>query len=105
MPDLQDLYNSARGEFSLIGVDVGRFIGLGSHEDGKALLRELGVTFPAGTSPDARPVSAYQILGMPTTVFITAQGKIHRKHVGLLTRDRMDTFVVALLGGSGATRP
>lgn len=98
MPDLEKLYREgAQGRFFLIGVDVGRFIGLGSQEEGKALLRELGITFPVGTTPDARPVSAYRILGMPTTVFITAEGKILRKHVGLLTRDHTGEFLAELL--------
>jgi thiol-disulfide isomerase/thioredoxin len=105
MPDFEKLYTAgAQGRFFLVGVDVGRFIGLGSQEEGKALLRELGVTFPAGTTLDARPVNAYRILGMPTTVFITAEGKILRKHVGLLTPDQMRAFLTELLGGSGAVR-
>lgn len=101
MPDFQRLYNEAQGRFFLVGVDIGPFIGLGSQEDGKALLRELSITFPAGTTLDARMVSAYQILGMPTTVFITADGKIFKKYAGLLTRDLMDTFVAELLRASG----
>ncbi len=101
MPDFQRLYNEARGRFLLVGVDIGPFIGLGSQEEGKALLRELSITFPAGTTLDARMVSAYQILGMPTTVFITAEGKIFKKYAGLLTRDQMDTFVAELLRASG----
>ncbi len=102
MPDFQRLYDEgAKSKVTLIGVDIGPFIGLGSQEDGKALLRELKITFPAGTTPDARPVAAYQILGMPTTVFITADGKIFRKYTGLLTRGQMDTLVAELLGASG----
>jgi thiol-disulfide isomerase/thioredoxin len=101
MPDFQKLYSESAQRFFLIGVDVGPFIGLGSQEEGKALLRELDITFPAGTTLDARPVSAYQILGMPTTVFITAEGKILRKHVGLLTREQMNAFVAELLKVSG----
>lgn len=102
MPDFQRLHDEgAKNRVTLIGVDIGPFIGLGSQEDGKALLRELKITFPAGATPDARPVAAYQILGMPTTAFITADGKILRKYTGLLTRGQMDTFVAELLRASG----
>ncbi|MGQ0551565.1 MAG: TlpA family protein disulfide reductase [Armatimonadota bacterium] len=101
LPDFQRLYDErAEGRFMLIGVDIGPFIGLGTREEGKALLRELRITFPAGAALDARTVGAYQILGMPTTVFITAEGKIFKKHVGLLTRDQMDAFVAELVGAS-----
>ena len=39
---------------------------------------------------------------MPTTVFITSQGRILRKHTGLLTRGQMDSFLAELLRVSAA---
>ncbi len=102
MPDFQALYDQNGSKFTLIGLDIGPFIGLGSHADGKALLRELRITFPAGTTADARTVRNYQIVGMPTTMFITPQGRILRKHTGLLTRGQMDAFLAELLRASGA---
>lgn len=102
MPDFQRFYaEGGKDRFTLIGVDIGPFIGLGSREDGRALLRELHITFPAGTTFDARTVRNYEILGMPTTVFITSDGKIWRKHTGLLTRGQMDAFTAELLRVSG----
>ena len=104
LPDFQRLYaGSAKDKFILIGVDVGSFVGLGSRDDGKALLRELGITFPAGTIFSADGFRRYGILGMPTTVFITAGGKILRKYTGTLTRDQMDAFVRELLKASGSS--
>jgi thiol-disulfide isomerase/thioredoxin len=103
MPDFQRLYDeSGQGRFTLIGVDIGPFIGLGSRDDGQALLRELGVTFPAGTTFDVRTVRNYEILGMPTTVFITPDGRIRRRHTGLLTRGQMTAFTAELLRASGS---
>lgn len=102
MPDFQRLYTEqGRETFTLIGIDIGPFIGLGSREDGRALLRELGVTFPAGTTLDARTVRNYEILGMPTTVFITPDGRIWRKHTGLLTPGQMTAFTDELVRVSG----
>src|SRR3990172_3997676 len=102
MPDFQAFYDQDGSKFTLIGVDIGPFIGLGSHEDGKALLRELRITFPAGATADARAVRNYPILGLPPPVFITPQGRILRKHTGLLTRGQMDAFLAELLLASGA---
>ncbi len=98
LPDFQRLYDEREGRFTLIGVDIGPFIGLGTREEGRAMLRELRITFPVGAALDAQPVRAYQILGMPTTVFITPDGRIFKKHVGLLTRGQMDTLVAELIG-------
>jgi len=104
LPDLQRLSSdSAKDKFTLIGVDVGSFVGLGSRDDGKALLRELKIAFPAGTLLNGDEFRRYGILGMPTTVFITADGKILRKYTGMLTRDQMNTFVRELLKASGAS--
>ncbi len=102
LPDFQRLYvERAKGKFTLIGVDVGPFVGLGSRDDGKALLRELKITFPAGTALVAAPVRAYGIVGMPTTVFITPSGKIFKRYTGMLTRGQMNTLVDELLKASG----
>lgn len=90
MPDLQRLYaQNGTPHFVLLGVDVGPYTGLGTREEGRALLRTLGVTYPAGTVFDDDILDIYQILGMPTTVFITTDGRILRKHVGLLTFEQM----------------
>ncbi len=96
MPDFQRLYEQPNRKFALIGVDIGPFIDLGSRDDARALLRELKITYPAGTATDIGPVRIYQILGMPTTVFITADGRIWRKHTGLLTFNQIKTLAADL---------
>ena len=96
MPDFQRLYEQPNRTFAMIGVDIGPFIGLGSRDDARALLRELKITYPAGTTFDIRPVRDYQILGMPTTVFITADGRIWRKHAGVLTFNQIKALAAEL---------
>ncbi len=97
MPDFQRLYEQPDRKFALIGVDIGPFIGLGSRDDARALLRALKITYPAGTTFDIRTIRNYEILGMPTTVFITADGRIWRKHAGLLTFDQITAFSAELV--------
>ena len=103
MPDLQRLYaQNGSPRFVLLSVDVGPYTGLGTREEGRALLRTLGITYPAGTVFDEDILDIYQILGMPTTVFITTDGRILRKHVGLLTFEQMETFTDELVKASSA---
>lgn len=97
MPDFQRLYEQPNRKFALIGVDIGPFISLGSRDDAKALLRDLKITYPAGTTFDIRTIRNYEILGMPTTVFITADGRIWRKHAGLLTFDQVKSLTDELV--------
>ena len=47
---------------------------------------ELGITYPAGFTDDRGVVQDYQILGMPTTVFINPDGTIFEKWTGALNR-------------------
>lgn len=100
MPDLQQVSQEYQDRVLLFGLDVGPFVGLGSREDGKALLQELQVTYPVGTTFDAQVVKKYQILGMPTTVFIKPDGKVLRTWTGLLTRKKLVELVEELLAAS-----
>jgi thiol-disulfide isomerase/thioredoxin len=103
MPDLQEVYEEYQSQVLLLGLDVGPFVGLGSLEEGRALLEELGVTYPAGTTFDAEVVRDYQILGMPTTVFIKPNGELVRIWAGLLNKDKMTELVEELLAASSGT--
>lgn len=101
MPDLQQRYETGGKEWYLmLAVDVGPYTGLGTREDGKALLRELNITFPAGTVFDEDILAAYQIFGMPSTFFITPDGMIVRKQIGLMTPEQMDVYIAELIQAS-----
>lgn len=100
MPDLQAMYNQNQDRLLLLGLDVGPFVGLGSREDGRRLLQELKVTFPAGTTFDAQVVRNYKLVGMPTTYFIKPDGIIHRQWTGLLNKKKLDELVNELLAAS-----
>ena len=100
MPDLQSVQAQYGDEMILFGLDVGPFLGLGSRDGGKARIKELGVTYPAGTTFDAGVLAAYQLLGMPTTVFIKPGGTIYKRRLGLMTKGDMETSFKDLLDAS-----
>ena len=102
MPDLQEVYDAYQGEVLLVGLDVGPFVYLGTREEGQALLGDLGVTYPSGTTFDSGIVQAYGLVGMPTTYFIKPDGQIVRQWTGLLTKEKMTELVEELLAKSGA---
>src|SRR5918992_240986 len=96
MPDLQEVHGKYQGRVLLFGLDVGPFVGLGSREDGQALLEELKVTYPTGTTFDANVVRDYQVLGMPTTLFIKPNGEVIRNWTGLLNQQKLEELVEEL---------
>jgi thiol:disulfide interchange protein len=71
----------------MLGIDIGQFTALGSQKDARDLLEELEVTYPAGFTNDSNIIRDYKVLGMPTTVFITAKGEIFNKWTGALTSE------------------
>ncbi|MDA1096682.1 MAG: TlpA disulfide reductase family protein [Chloroflexi bacterium] len=101
MPGFQSVYERNRGEFILLGVDVGVFTGLGSRADGTRLLEQLGTSYPIASVPNARSLQQYGVLSMPTTVFITAQGRFHRTVNGSVNEAAMEDLVRDLILTSG----
>jgi len=100
MPDFQKVSELYDDQVLVFGLDVGPFTNLGTSEEGQALVRELGITYPTGTTPDAAVVQEYRLLGMPTTYFITPDGQILRRWTGLLTADQLSGLVQELLDAS-----
>lgn len=101
MPDFQEFYTEYGDRVTLFGLDVGPFTRFGSRQDGRNLLEELDITYPAGSTTDAKAVRKYKILGMPTTFFITADGKIFDKWTGPLNRDKLHELTVKMLAFNG----
>lgn len=100
MPEFQEVYDQYADRILLLGIDLGPFTGLGTTEQGRALLEELGVTYPAGTTEDAAVLSSFQVLGMPTTMFVTPDGGITHKWTGILTRDKLVELTRELLAAA-----
>ena len=99
LPDLQEVNDEYKGRILLFGADVGVFTALGSQDDGRALLRELNISFPAGAAT-TNIVRSSRIFSMPTTLFITPSGEIQKRWNGLLNREKMGELIEELLEAS-----
>jgi thiol-disulfide isomerase/thioredoxin len=100
MPDLQEVYDENQETVLLLGLDIGPFTGLGSRQDGQALLQELRITYPAGTTSDQEVIRNYRILGMPSTYFINPEGEVVHVWTGILTREKTNELLDELLSVS-----
>ena len=100
MPEFQEVYDEYQDRILMLGIDLGPFTGLGNSDQGRALLSELGVSYPAGTTEDADVVARFQVLGMPTTLFVTPDGGVAAKWTGILTKDKLIEHVEELLAVS-----
>lgn len=99
MPGFQRLYDDQGDQFILVGVDIGPFTGLGSQDDARRLLQELGISYPAAYATDD-PTSSYNVRGMPTTVFLTPDGNIFSKRIGFLPEGELRSRLQDLLAAS-----
>jgi thiol-disulfide isomerase/thioredoxin len=100
MPDFEAVNEQLGDQVLFIGLDVGPFTNLGTQEDGQALVRELGITYPIGTTSDADVVKDYELIGMPTTYFISPTGEVVQQWTGLLTEDKLVELVEELIQAS-----
>lgn len=81
MPDLQAVHRSLGPEIQAIGLN-----NRDSRRVARRLLAETSVTNPSGFGPGGRIAAAYEIVGMPATVFIDADGVISTRTGALSER-------------------
>ena len=77
MPALQEVSEDVQDRIAFVGVNH-----QDSRRDAVAFLDETGVRFPAAYDPEGGTATAYGLYGMPTTVFISPDGRILERHRG-----------------------
>jgi peroxiredoxin len=87
MPAL-DAVASNHPEVSFVGVAVED-----SPAAAEAFAAEIGVSYPLAVDETGSVARAYPSIGLPTTFFITADGRIARVLYGGLTEEQMMTAI------------
>ena len=100
MPEFQKVSEAYEGKVLFFGLDVGRFSGFGGPEDSKRELRRLGVTYPAAPVPDLQTAQRLRVRGLPSTDFITPEGKVLRNWTGILNAAKLTELVEDLIDAS-----
>jgi len=96
MPHFQRLHEEYADDVLMLGVDIGPYVFLGSREDAKRLLVDLDITYPAGTTYQASVISDFVIPAMPTTLFITRNGKVLDRWEGFLPESKAREYFTRL---------
>ncbi len=91
MPAFQAVSEQLKGKVAFLGVN---------HRDdrqgGLELLGDTGVRYPTGYDPDGQIGAAYGLFGMPTTVFVGADGALLETHTGEMTRQQLEESISRL---------
>jgi peroxiredoxin len=92
-PDVEAVYqaNQARG-LVVLGVFVNE-----PAADVAAYAARARLTFPIAVDPNADIAAAYRNMGIPTHLFIAADGTVQEVRIGSLSRADMDRAVAAIL--------
>lgn len=96
LPLLERASRRSAGAVAFVGVDVND-----SRSRAAELLDETGVTFPSGYDPDRVVATDYRLRGMPTTVFVGADGRVADVAHGRLSAADLDRRLARLTGRSG----
>ena len=84
MPALQEVSEGVQDRIAFVGIN---------HQDSRgealAFLDETGVRFPAGYDPEGSTAAAYGLYGMPTTIFISPDGRILERHRGEISESQL----------------
>lgn len=97
MPAFQRVADAYEGRVIFVGVDVGIFTGLGSHDDARRLLQELGIRYPAAYAADATALRLYNVRNMPTTVLLRPDGSVAEQVGGFMFEDQLRRSIEKLL--------
>lgn len=100
MPGFQRVYEEYKDQIVMLGLDVGPYMNLGSRRDAQNLLNELGVTYPTAYAHNRDPVLQFGVSSMPTTVFLTPDGRVFRTQVGYLDEPGLERSIQNLLARS-----
>lgn len=97
MPLLEAAYRSDRGKVQFLGIDSGDSSGAAI-----SFLAKVHVTYPSVFDSQEKLASAYGLFGLPTTVFISADGKVLGRHIGQLDSKTLHEALAEAFGGHGA---
>jgi len=102
MPEFEKAWKQYGGRVLFLGLDVGRFFpGFGDAEASRALLKRLGITYPAGTPLNIETAYALRVQALPSTVFLAPDGRVVRVWQGPLTHDALTAMLEDLLRAWG----
>jgi cytochrome c biogenesis protein CcmG/thiol:disulfide interchange protein DsbE len=64
-----------------------------TEDEARTFAAEIGVGYPLGLDSDGAILNLYPILGLPTTWFISADGRIANIRAGLLDQDEIERLI------------
>ncbi len=84
MPAFDAVYQALADEVDVIGVSEDA-----TAAAGQRIIAATGITYPAVWDADGSALSRFDAFGLPTTIFVSANGEIREVHTGVLTEESL----------------
>ena len=97
MPELQSFYDLHKGKVTIIGIDIGEQTGLGTTEEAIQLMETLNIEYPNGSFNDSEALKSFNVLTMPTTIFMDSDGAIFRRWAGAINYETLSVITNLML--------
>lgn len=68
---------------------------MGEDEDIRKFAETYRITFPVGR--DRETGKMFGVMGLPVTVFVSKDGKVLKKHFGIITREELKSNIEAIM--------
>jgi peroxiredoxin len=81
MPTIQRVFDERKGAFVVLGVNMEE-----THAVIQPFVDELGLTFPILLDSDGLVTWQYEVIGLPTSVFVTSEG-VYTRFIGPMDQD------------------
>jgi len=89
MPEIEAAYTTYHKQgFVVLGINVGE-----RHDVVREFVEGMGLSFPILLDGDTEVTSAYEIRGLPTSLFINQDGVIYAVHVGPLDKASIERYL------------
>jgi cytochrome c biogenesis protein CcmG, thiol:disulfide interchange protein DsbE len=97
-PLLESAYKSERGSVDFLGIDTNDTRGAAI-----AFLSKVHASYQSLFDPNGQMASAYGLFGLPTTVFISASGRMLGRHLGQLDAATLQAALREAFSGKGSS--
>lgn len=84
LPRLEQAYQDHQDELVFLGLNL-----QDSRESAAEVIRDAGLTYPIGVDPQGQLFQALGGVGMPTTLFVAADGTVLERHTGELSVEQL----------------
>ena len=95
MPGFAATHEALGDKVAFIGIDNKDY-----RDSAREFASKMGVRYPSGFDPGGRVAADYGLIGMPTTVFISADGRLLESRTGEISSDELRRTISRLFGVS-----